>query len=109
MPANRPRTGNKTSFKPGKSGNPSGRPKQTAEQKDALDLIRTLAPKAAEELERLLNDPGCPVNMKIRAIEIVLERTYGKPDAHIEITRPDFAALQDAFAALAALAAEDEQ
>lgn len=65
-------------FMPGKSGNPSGRPKQTQEQKDALRMIRDLAPLAAEKLREIIEDPKVKVSDQLRAIEIILDRAYGK-------------------------------
>ena len=82
MPTNRPRTGNSTSFKPGQSGNPSGRPKQTQEQKDALAMIRALAPDAAIRLKEIIQDPNVKTADQLRAIEIILDRAYGKAYAN---------------------------
>ena len=81
MPANRRRTGNSTSFKPGQSGNPNGRPKQTQEQKDALAMIKDLAPAAVERLGEILMDAHTRPETRLRAIEMVLDRVYGKPTA----------------------------
>lgn len=72
----------KTAFKPGQSGNPSGRPKRTAEQKDALAMIRALAPEAAERLKAIITDDSVKADTQLKAIEIILERTYGKPVAY---------------------------
>lgn len=69
-------------FEKGKSGNPKGRPKQTQEEKDALAMIRSLAPEAAERLRDILHDPKVRADTLLRAIEIVLERTYGKAYAN---------------------------
>lgn len=87
-------------FKPGQSGNPSGRPKQTEEQRDALQMIRSLAPRAADTLVELLDDPKASPAVRLQCVQVILERTYGKPDAHIELTQPDFTALHEAFAAM---------
>lgn len=78
MPANRAKTGNKTSFKPGQSGNPNGRPKQTQEQKDALAMMKGLAPVAVEWLQKILTDSKTKPETRLRAIEMVLDRVYGK-------------------------------
>ena len=66
-------------FKPGQSGNPRGRPKQTKEQRDALAMIRDLAPEAAEKLCEILHDPEAKATDQLRAIEIILDRAFGKP------------------------------
>ena len=73
-------------FQPGRSGNPSGRPKRTPEEKDALEAIRKLAPGAAEKLKALLNSTRTPAAVKVRVCELILDRTYGKPDSSVKVT-----------------------
>ena len=85
MPGNRQRTGNKTSFKPGQSGNPSGRPKKTQEQQDALAAIRDLAPNAANVLQSIMEDANAPAAARIRAAVEILDRTYGKAETPIKV------------------------
>ena len=65
-------------FEKGKSGNPRGRPKQTQEQKDALAMIRDLAPEAAARLREIICNPEVKVSDQLRAIEIVFDRAFGK-------------------------------
>ena len=73
-------------FLPGQSGNPSGRSKQTEEEKDALEEIRKLAPGVADKMKELLNNPRVPAIAKVRILEIILERTYGKPETALKLT-----------------------
>lgn len=82
-------------FKPGQSGNPSGRPKKTPEQKDALQAIRDLAPQAAEELAKILRGEDTPIAAKIKAIDMILERTYGKAEATVNLNDPQRDDLSD--------------
>ena len=83
MPANSEKSarGRGRPFEKGKSGNPSGRPKQTQEQKDALAMIRELAPIAVERLRDIITDKHVKADTQLKAIEIILERTYGRPTA----------------------------
>ena len=94
-PENRQKTGNSTSFKPGVSGNPGGRPKRTQEERDALEDIRKLAPKAALVLEEMLENDSTPPPTRIKAVEMILDRTYGKPDMAVKVEDPKNDALKD--------------
>ena len=87
-------------FQKGQSGNPKGRPKQTKEQRDALMMIRALAPDAAERLKAIIQDPETKPEVQLRAIDVVLERTYGKAEAPVTLTTGRFDALDEAFDAL---------
>ena len=82
MPANRTKTGR---FQKGQSGNPRGRPKTTQEQKDALQQIRDMAPRAADEMQRILDDPDSPQALKLRVAEMVFDRAFGKPRQEVEM------------------------
>ena len=73
-------------YLPGQSGNPSGHPKRTWEQQEALEEIRKLAPAAAEKIATMLEDSKVPAAVKVRLIEIILERTYGKPETAVKLT-----------------------
>ena len=72
-------------FAKGQSGNPSGRPKTTPEQQDALAAIRALAPSAPAVLLAIMNDERAAAAARLRAVEIVLERTYGKAEASLRV------------------------
>lgn len=72
-------------FLPGSSGNPSGRRKPTWEEREALEEIKKLAPGVAGRMTKLLDNEKTPANVKVRIMEIILERTYGKPEAAIKL------------------------
>ena len=82
---------NKTSFKKGVSGNPKGRPKLSEDQKDALTKIKELAPMAVDVAEKLLKDGDVPPAVKVKLIDMILDRTYGKPYQSVEIKADDTA------------------
>ena len=96
--------GEKGRFLPGKSPNPGGRPKQTEEEKDALEEIRKLAPGVAAKMTELLNNPRVPAIAKVRILEIILERTYGKPETAVRLNA-DIQSNEAARARLEAIAA----
>ena len=72
-------------FLPGSSGNPSGRQKPTWAEREALEDIKKLAPGVAGRMTALLDDENTPANVKVRILEIILERTYGRPEAAIKL------------------------
>ena len=77
--------GEKGQFLPGKSPNPGGRPKMSEDDRDALQEIRKLAPGVADKMTELLNNPRVPAIAKVRILEIILERTYGKPETSVRL------------------------
>ena len=76
---------NGNGFKPGQSGNPSGRPKRTAEEKDALEQIRKLAPGVPELLKSIMQDAKASPAYRLKAAEMILDRAYGKADAALRV------------------------
>lgn len=82
-------------FQKGQSGNPSGRPKNTPEQQDALAAIRDLAPNAAQVLQAIMEDANAPAAARIRAAVEVLDRTYGKAETPIKVDEGGTNALTD--------------
>ncbi len=56
------------------------------ERMDSLDEIRSLAPEVAEQMTNLLRNPNTSPMVKVRIMEIILERTYGKPETSIKLT-----------------------
>ncbi len=75
-------------FKKGQSGNPGGRPKQTKARADALEAIRELAPQTPAILSAIMTDTKAPPAQRLKAVEIILDRTYGKPDMAVKLEDP---------------------
>lgn len=73
-----PRT--KTSWQPGQSGNPRGKPKANAELEA---LFRESAPVAAERLHDLLHSNDEEVALK--AAIYVTNRVLGTPKEHVDV------------------------
>ena len=72
-------------FLPGSSGNPSGKRKPTWEEREALEEIKKLAPGVAGRMKDLLDDENTPANVKVKILEMILERTYGRPEAAVKL------------------------
>ena len=73
----------KSAFKPGKSGNPNGRPKKTEEQKTLENMCRE---RTTEALATVLVIMGSGENErnKLAAAQFVIERGWGKATQPIE-------------------------
>ena len=81
-PNNRPKTGKSqatsTSFKPGQSGNPSGRPKNTQEEYDLDAACKTRTPAALAVIEALMLNADKD-SVRLAAATFIIERAHGKP------------------------------
>jgi len=64
-------------FRKGSSGNPAGRPKRSDLEKAVLAEIYRLAPQAVSSLKKLLTADDTPPNIRLRAVEIVVNRICG--------------------------------
>ena len=74
-------------FMPGQSPNPGGRPKKSQEETKALEMIRVATPEAVEILLGLLKaKTGVSALTKVKIIEMMLDRTFGKPDTAVRVT-----------------------
>ena len=73
-------------FKPGQSGNPAGRPKKTKEEEVMLSQLKALTPLALEKMEKMLKNERVAALAKVRIIEIILERTFGKVESAVKVT-----------------------
>lgn len=76
-------------FVKGKSGNPGGRPKKTQAERDALEMIRKMAPEAVIKMKEMLDDPDTPAAVKAKICTEILDRTYGKAFQSIDVSGID--------------------
>lgn len=75
MPGNRKNSGQ---FKPGQSGNPSGRPKLPV-------TIKEYGKEAPERLRKIADDPATPVKVRADIEKWFAEMTYGKPSQQVSM------------------------
>ena len=73
-------------FKRGQSGNPAGRPKKTKEEEALLSQLKALTPLALTKMEQMLKSDRLAALAKVRLIEIILERTFGKVESAVKVT-----------------------
>ena len=66
-------------WRPGQSGNPSGRPKKTPEMRDLEQRCRESAEAALALLVDTINDPDAPRRDRLAAARELLDRGFGKP------------------------------
>jgi predicted ATP-dependent serine protease len=79
-----------TSFKPGLSGNPHGRPKrpETIEARrvvaDVKVAARELTLDAMDTLKLVMKDPKAPRAARVGAATAILDRGWGRPQQQID-------------------------
>ena len=56
------------------------------ERMDSLDEIRSLTPEVVRQMGDMLSKDKVPPMVKVRIMEIILERTYGKPETSIKLS-----------------------
>ena len=72
------------------------------ERMDSLDEIRSLTPEVVRQMDEMLRKDKVPPMVKVRIMEIILERTYGKPETSIKLTnaQQNVEAAQERIAAI---------
>lgn len=81
----------RTAWKPGQSGNPSGRPREVG---DVRDLARQHTAEAIRTLIEVMRH-GKPDRARAAAAEAILDRGWGRPLQPAEVTGLDGVPLQD--------------
>ena len=56
------------------------------ENMDSLSEIRRLTPEVVHMMDDMLHSNKIPAMVKVRLMEIILERTFGKPEAAIRLS-----------------------
>jgi hypothetical protein len=79
-------------WKPGQSGNPGGRPKKRLIDEALEELLASNDSEAARDVAAALLKRARKGDIK--AIQLIAERTQGKPMRAIEISGPDGGALE---------------
>lgn len=76
---------NSTSFKPGQSGNPGGRPKLTLSDRELREMCKGYCPEAIQTVYHLMKNSE-EDRVKVSCAEILLERGHGKPAQSVTIS-----------------------
>jgi hypothetical protein len=74
-----------TRWKPGQSGNPAGRPKASAGQREAKALAKEHTAAAIATLAEILKDKKATASARVAAATAILDRGHGKPLQQVEI------------------------
>ena len=86
-------------FQPGVSGNPNGRPKKSAIEKDAnknaLALIKLHTVDAVKTVLSVMENAKTRPADRLRAAELILERAYGKAPATVQVETVDNSIMAD--------------
>ena len=76
-------------FLKGVSGNPSGRPKRTPAEQQAIDRMKEITPEAVEVVYGILTAENTTVYAKLQAAELILNRAMGRPETYLRVEAAD--------------------
>lgn len=77
--------------------------KEKTKPVDPLEAIKALAPGVADHMKKLLGNPKTPATVKLRILEIILERTYGKVESSLKVSSNAQPSLEASRARIAAI------
>ena len=77
--------------------------KEKKEPVDPLEAIKALAPDVADYMKKLLEASKTPATVKLRILEIILERTYGKVESSLKVSSNAQPSLEASRARIAAI------
>ena len=76
-------------FQKGVSGNPSGRPKRTPAEQQAIDRMKEITPEVVEVVYDILKGEKTTVYAKLQAAELILNRAMGRPETYLRVEAAD--------------------
>ena len=81
------------------------------ERMESLNEIRSLAPEAVRQMEDMLGNPKTSPMVKIRIMEMILDRTFGRPEAAVKLstTQQNVEAAQARISAIVARIRADNE
>ena len=93
-----------TSWVKGQSGNPTGFPKRSPEEEDAIALSKRFSPDAVRSLHEIAMDRSLDPKARVMSANSILDRAFGKPKETTETTVKHYRRSEsDILADLAAL------